>query len=72
MSIFGDGSSGRYNHIAIDKIKKNFHNLQQNQNLQSRQIQDELVLINLTRVELGDHRKNITHIRTQTSAHIKR
>ena len=54
MSIFG--SSGRYNQARVNKIKKNLYFSQQNQILQSHQIENEFVFINLTRVELGDHR----------------
>ena len=57
MSIVGDGSSGRCNQTTIHKIKKSLHILQQNQNLQSQQIQDEFAPINLTRVQLEDNRK---------------
>ena len=57
MSIFEDGSSGGYRHATIEKIKKNLYILQQNQNLQSRQIQDQFAVINLTRIEVGHHRR---------------
>ena len=50
MSIFGGGSSGQYSSATIEKMKKNLYILQQNQNLQNRQIQDQFVFINLTRV----------------------
>ena len=55
--MFGGISSGWYIHTRIKKIKKNLHILQQNPNLQSRLIKDQFALINLTRAELGDHRK---------------
>ena len=54
MSIFEGDSLGGYRWALIDRIKKNLHILQQNQNVQSWQIQDEFAYINLTRVELGD------------------
>ena len=38
MCIFGGGSSGGYSQATIDEINNNLHILQQNQNLQSRQI----------------------------------
>ena len=57
VPIFGDGSSGRYCWARTDKIKKNLHVLQQSENLQGQEIQDKYAPINLTRVELGDHRK---------------
>ena len=57
MSVFGWGSSGGYSLATIDRIKKNVYISQQNHNMQSWQIQDEFTLTNLTRVELGDHRK---------------
>ena len=53
-SIFGGTSSGEYNRATIEKIKKNFQNLQENQNVSNWQIQDEFALINFTRAELGD------------------
>ena len=43
--------------MAIDKIMKNLHILQENQNLQQKQIQYEVALKNLTRYEMGDQRK---------------
>ena len=51
MSIFGGGNSGTYSQATIEKINRNFHILQQNQNFQSRWIQDQFALIDLTRVE---------------------
>ena len=57
MSIFGGESSGGYSQATIDKIKKIPVYFARKKNLQSRQIQNEFVLINLTRVKLGDHRK---------------
>ena len=57
MCISGGESSGGYSQATIDKLKKSLHALQQNQNLQNRKILDEFILMNLTRVELGDHRK---------------
>ena len=57
MSLFGNGNSGGYSQATIDKIKTNLHILLQNLNLHSRQIQDQFALTNLTRVELGDHKK---------------
>ena len=52
---FGVGSLGGYSYTTVDKIKEYGHILQQNQNLQSRQIQNQFALINLTGVDLGDH-----------------
>ena len=40
MSFLGSGSLGGYSHTTIEKLRENWHILQQNQNLQSRQIQD--------------------------------
>ena len=56
MYICEDGISAGFNPAKINKVKKDLHILQQNQNLQSWQIQDEFVLINLIIFELGDHR----------------
>ena len=38
MSSFGGGSSSRYSHATIDKIRKNLHILQQNQNYKADKI----------------------------------
>ena len=46
MFIFRGGSSGEYSHATIEKIKKGLHILQQNQNLQSRHVQDQFALRN--------------------------
>ena len=49
----GSGLVG-YNKTTIDKTRKELHILQENKQLQSRHIHNEFVLINLTRIELGD------------------
>ena len=45
MSIFGGGCSDGYSHTKTKKIEENLHILQQNQNLQSRQIQGQFTLL---------------------------
>ena len=74
-SIFGGSSLGSYNKGTIDKRKKHLHILDENQNLQSQQIQDEFALRNLTRVELGDwtllHMLDITLILIQQTYNCK-
>ena len=53
-AIFRGGSSGHYSKAIINKIKKNLHTLQENQNLQCQQIQGEFALLKHLRVELED------------------
>ena len=54
MSVVGDWSPGGY---SKDTNWQGKGNLQQNQNLQCRQIQGKFALIDLARVELSDHGK---------------
>ena len=51
--IFGGSSLGTYNKASIGMIKKNFHILQKNKKLQTRQIHDEFALITLIKIKLG-------------------
>ena len=41
----------------MDKINKHLHIIQENENLQQKQIQNELTLMNLTWIEMGDQKK---------------
>ena len=52
-SIFGSSNSDGYSKATSNNIKENLHILQENQKLQSQQIQDEFALFSLTRVEPG-------------------
>ena len=47
--------------LQLTRQKNNLHILQQDQKLQSRQIQGEFSHINLTKVDLEDQRNYYTH-----------
>jgi hypothetical protein len=55
--LFGfGGSDDSYDKATIDQIKGNLKILQDNTNLQQDQILEQYALINLTRLEVGNHR----------------
>ena len=61
LAILGGASLGHYDKTTISKIKKDLHKSKENQNLQSRQTQDEVALLYVARVEMDNQRK-LLHI----------
>ena len=49
--------SADYSDAVIDKMRNNLYILLENYTFQQKQIEKQFVLMNPTRIELGDHRK---------------